>query len=431
LGFYSIFLTTTGYSEGVELSFLKVRAELKTHFRWTNDAIFPLKFPFPPDFIPRGATSISERTVSPGSAFEVSNAALVLDLNPEEAIRGRIRIHFVDLYNRNPTSTDQTVNLKEAWFLIGHKFEGWTIDEHPELYLLFGKAPKFERQPERNLESYGLVSTAFNRFEDHQLQFGGTFKSIFWRAQVSSGNPLFFRDPNALAGDNGNDDLRFPNPELHLNSGFPILYDAEVEDVQSKHPEIGGGIGVHFRSDNPENGVDVLGFYYHRTLAERADLRGTFYGGDLDLLDGTGGIGLPIRGNEKSEYGANIEARIGNLHAFAQIVQQEAAGLKRNGIELELAWRAELPPKFAASGKQLFTFVQPVVRISLIDNHFKGSPLFVAPSTFWDWKKFDLGARLGLIQRIDFTAEYSIHDIENVGPKLSPNEFLATLRFRL
>lgn len=414
-----------------EMPFLEVRAELKAHYRWSNDAIFPLKFPFPPEFIPRGATGVSERTVSPGSSLEISSAALVLDLNPEESIRARLRIHFVDLYNRNPVSTDQTVNLKEAWLLFGRKIEGWNLDDHPELYLLFGKAPKFERQLDRNLESYGLVSTAFNRFEDHQLQLGGSYKAFFWRAQVSSGNPLFFRDPNALAGDNGNDDLRFPNPELHLNSGFPILYDAEVEDVQSQHMEVGGGIGLHYRAQNPEKGLDLLGFYYHRTLATRVDLRGTFYGGDLDLLDGTGGIGLPIKGNEKWEFGANIEARYPQFHAFVQLVRQEVAGLKRNGYEVEFLWRSELPPKFAARGKQLFTFVQPVVRISILDNRFAGQPLFVAPSTFWDWRKLDIGVRLGLIQRVDFTAEYSIHDIKNAGPKLSPNEFLTTLRFRL
>jgi hypothetical protein len=35
---------------------------------------------------------------------------------------------------------------------------------------LVGRAPKFERQPVRRLESYGVVATAFNRFPDLQLQ---------------------------------------------------------------------------------------------------------------------------------------------------------------------------------------------------------------------------------------------------------------------
>ena len=32
--------------------------------------------------------------------------------------------------------------------------------------------PKFERQNDRHLESYGLVSTAFNRFEDFGVEAG-------------------------------------------------------------------------------------------------------------------------------------------------------------------------------------------------------------------------------------------------------------------
>jgi hypothetical protein len=298
------------------------------------------------------------------------------------------------------------------------------------VYALFGKAPKFERQPERNLESYGLVSTAFNRFEDIQLQLGGDLgEHIYWRAQVSNGNPVFFRDPNALAGDNGNDDLRFPNPEIHLFSGFPILYDAETEEVSFHKAEVGGGLGLRIQSEERSKGLDVLGFYYHRELANRVDLRGTFYGGDLDLLDGTGGIGLPIKGNEKMEYGGNVQFRYGPFQVFFQGIHQEMASLPRTGYEVEVLYRASLPLKYSASGKQLFTFIQPVVRISVMNNDFKASPLFVAPSTFWDWKKYDVGVRIGIIQGVDATVEYSFHDITASRP-VNEDEFLTTLRLR-
>jgi hypothetical protein len=299
------------------------------------------------------------------------------------------------------------------------------------VFVLFGKAPKFERQPDRNLESYGLVSTAFNRFEDMQLQLGGNLGSnLYWRAQVSNGNPVFFRDPNALAGDNGNDDLHnIPNPELHLNSGFPILYDAEAEEVSFDKTEVGGGVGFRHQSESLEKGIDVLAFYYQRELADHVDLRGTFYGGDLDLLDGTAGISLPIHGNDKKEYGLNVDARVKGLHLFFQGVHQELAGLKRDGFEVEALYKAALPLKYSTGGKQLFTFIQPVLRISLLDNHFKGTPQFVAPSTFWDWKKYDVGVRLGIIQGFDITAEYSFHDI-TASREVNEDEFLTTLRAR-
>lgn len=418
-------------TDGGKPNLFTIHGELKAHYRWSEDSRFLLKFPFPPEFIPRGQTAVFERTVSPGSSFEVSVASVLLDIQPAESVMGRIRINFIDLYNRNPTSTDQTVNVKEAWVQFGKRTEFLQVVEGSRVYVLFGKAPKFERQPDRNLESYGLVSTAFNRFEDLQLQAGGNFGSHFyWRAQISNGNPVFFRDPNALAGDNGNDDFRFPNPELHLNSGFPILYDAEAEEFSFQDKvEVGAGAGVRFQSESLENGLDLFGFIYRRDLAEHVDLRGTFYGGDLDLLDGTGGITLPISGNKKKEYGGNAEFHWSGLRIFAQGVHQELAGLKRDGFEVEGAWRISLPLKFATGGKQLFTFLQPVVRFSVIDNKFKGSPLFVAPSTFWDWKKYDLGLRMGIFQGIDITAEYSFHDI-TASSQVNEDEFLTSLRAR-
>ena len=413
-----------------EEKLFEFHGEFKAHYRWSEDSQFPVRFPFPPEFIPRGQTSVFLRTVDPGSSAEISAFNLIVDITPAESVKGRVRLAVIDLYNRNPTSTDQTVNLKEAWMQFGTRTEFLQDADRTNVYLLFGKAPKFERQPDRNLESYGLVSTAFNRFEDIQFQLGGNFGDhLYWRAQVSNGNPVFFRDVNALAGDNGNDDLRLPNPELHLNSGFPILYDAESEEVSFDEAEVGGGLGLRFQSEDGSKGVDLLGFYYQRELAERVDLRGTFYGGDLDLLDGTAGIGLPIQGNDKQEFGGNAEFRWGPLRAFFQGVHQELAGLERDGYEMEILFRASLPLAYSAGGKQLFTFLQPVVRISFIDNHFRADPRFVAPSTQWDWKKYDVGVRIGIIQGVDFTAEYSFNDITAARP-VNIDEFLSTLRVR-
>jgi hypothetical protein len=407
-----------------------IHGEVKAHYRNSTDSKFKPKFPFPPDFIPRGQTAVFEQTVSPGSSFEVSVAALILDIQPASGITGRVRVNFIDLYNRNPTSTDQTVNVKEAWIEFGHRDEFLENASRDKLYLLFGKAPKFERQPERNLESYGLAETAFNRFEDLQLQFGGDLTDhVYWRGQVSNGNPIFFRDPNALAGDNGNDNWRFQNPELDLNSGFPILYNAESEELSfQRRPELGAGLGLRFQSATMDRGFDVLGFYYNRRLAEHVDLRGTFYGGDLDLLDGINGVSLPIHGNKKIQYGANGQVRYKALRIFALGVHQELAGLHRNGFEVETALRFSLPPKYAAGGKQLFSFIQPVFRFSILSNDFK-NPLFVAPSTFWDWKKFDFGFRLGIVQGVDLTTEFATHRIRSATP-VNEDEFLSTLRYR-
>jgi hypothetical protein len=415
-----------------EQKLFSLHGELKAHYRWSEDTSFLVRFPFSPDFIPRGQTAIFERTVDPGSSFEVSVASVILDIHVDDNVNGKVKINFIDLYNRNPTSTDQTVDVKEAWILFGTRTDFMKPVEGSHLYVLFGKAPKFERQSERNSESYGLSSTAFNRFEDLQLQFGGNFGSgFYWRAQVSNGNPVFFRDPNALAGDNGNDDWRFPNPELDLNSGFPIFYDAEVEELNTQDRfELGAGLGYRYQSEDLQKGLDLLGFYYHRELADEVDLRGTFYGGDIDLLDGIQGIGLPIEGRQKVEYGGEVDFRWNKWKGFGQIVSQELAGLNRIGYELEVAHKFPLPLKYASAGKQLLPFLQPVVRFSYIDNRFPGNPLFPAPSTFWDWTKVDVGVRMGIISGVDLTAEFSYNEMANPGPNLTLNEFLTTLRAR-
>ena len=164
-------------------------------------------------------------------------------------------------------------------------------------------------------------------------------------------------------------------------------------------------------------------------LPTMSALRGTFYGGDLDLLDGVGGISLPIHGRQKKEYGANIEGRFHHFNVFFQGVHQELAGSNRKGYEVETLYLASLPLKFSTGGKQLFTFVQPIFRFSMIDNDFGPVLQFVAPSMFWDWKKYDLGVRLGIISGVDWTLEYSTHDITAVLP-VNIDEFLATLRVR-
>src|SRR5690606_25535989 len=136
-------------------------------------------------------------------------------------------------------------------------------------------------------------------------------------------------------------------------SGIPILYDAEVEDLDFDG-DLETGAGLGFRLGSPETGllIDVMGWWYQRELAERGELEGTRYGGDLDLLDGPApGFGLPISGNDKEEIGANLRLHWSGFTVFGQWVDQEIAGLDRTGWELETAWRFDLPLVWAVGGK--------------------------------------------------------------------------------
>ncbi len=143
----------------------QVSSEVKAHYRWSEDDFFALPF-FPDGFIPANRDRVELRTPSPGSSLELSKATVFLEANLPRSIFGRVKIDLVDLYDRNPTSGDRNVDVDEAYLRFGMKYESLEAIHGSHLYALFGKAPKFERQLFRRLESYGLVQTAFNRFND-------------------------------------------------------------------------------------------------------------------------------------------------------------------------------------------------------------------------------------------------------------------------
>jgi hypothetical protein len=351
------------------------------------------------------------------------------DASFPRGIRARVKVDFIDLYDRNPTSTDKKVDVDEAWVSFGRRQESLAPIEGTSLYALVGKAPKFERQPFRRLESYGLVSTAFNRFPDLQVQVGGSIASaVYFFGQVSNGNPVFMRDPNVLAGDHGTGAPPPPNPDPALDTGFPIFYHAEVEDLEiDDRFEYGGGGGVRLLSGDRRRGVDVLGFYYRTRLSEKARLNGTYYQGDLELLRGAGIPPDQLEGDERTEYGANLDLRLGGFTAFAQLVKEEAASLPRTGFEVEASYRLALGD--LADPKALFPAIEPAVRYSRLDNDWTAPPIFITLSALWDWQKWDLGVRTTIVKGLDLTLEYSYNDI-GAARAIQHDEFLATLRFR-
>lgn len=406
------------------------RGELKLHYRETEPARFQLRFNLPPGTLPPGQNFAFAETVDPGDHAEVGNVSLVLEGSYGSLFAARAKLDGVDLHERNPTSDDRQFDADELWIRFGPKPEGLGVPEGSTFFLQAGKAPKIERQPVRLLESYGLASTAFNRLEDVQFLVGGTFgRNVYWRAQVSNGNPVFFRDPNALAGDNGTDELLRREPS-ELGSGFPILYDADVEDYffDTDHPEFGGGLGYRWQRDD-SSGVDVLLFHYQRKLAETVELEGTFYGGDLDLFDAMN-VRLPFSGDEKHETGVRLYGEWGGLAVAGQYVRQTIAELDRGGSELEIGWERPLSFGPLVRGHSLVSSIQPAVRASLMDNHFRGPREFPAPSVWWDWIKYDLGVRIGLFSRFDLTIERAMHEVESPVP-LDMDETLVTFRARM
>jgi hypothetical protein len=406
--------------------------EVKAHYRDSEANRFPVPFPFAPDQLPPGATQGFMSTVDPGAHGEISTATLFLDAAWGRSLAARLKVDLIDLYDRNPTSTDREVDLDEAWVRFGRESEPAEVPERPGAYLKVGKMPKIERQDDRNLESYGLVSTAFNRFEDLGIELGvdlGRF--VYLKATATQGNPLFLRDPNALAGDNGTPELERPNPQPRLGTGVVILYDAEIEGVDLDGDlELGGGLGVRW-ANAAGDGVDLLVWGNQRELADTVDFHGTFYGGDLDLLRGPGNaFPFPLDGRDKREVGANLWLYRGGLSVFLQAVDQDLAGLERLGLEAEVAWRLELPLVWAVRGRQLFPSIAPAVRWSRLEPDFAPPPVTPSPSFAWEWEKVDVGVRLTVVRGIDLTAEYAAHEFIRAAGPADNDELLVTLRWR-
>lgn len=411
--------------------------EGKAHYRDSEHFRFPSPFPFPPESLPPGATQGFLETVNEGGHFELSVLTLFADASWGPNIEAHAKLDFIDLYDRNPTSSDKEFDVDELWIRFGG--DPAAPSDGFGMYAKVGKFGHFERQNDRHTESYGLVSTAFNRFEDQGLEVGASFGTHFFVVgSLTQGNPVFFRDPNALAGDNGtpaNDPSLHDHPVPELASGFPILYDAEVEDLDVDGDlETGYGLGVRFGEPGSGHEVKLLAWAYQRKMADTVALNGTFYGGDLDLLNGPANLfGLPIRDDDKKEVGGNLWLYQGGFTFFGQYVQQEIAGMDRTGYEGEVAWRFDLPLAWSTGGRQLFPYLQPVVRYSFLKPEFAGgSPRFPAPSVRWEWSKLDYGLRVGLVDRVDLTIEFADNEMTLAnGRKVSNDELLSTLRFRM
>ena len=420
---------------------LKWGVEVKAAYRDSEDFSFPFNFRPSDTATPLPLTL---RTVDPDGNLEVPAATLFLDANWGEALTGHLKVDMIDLWDRNPTSTDHKVDVDEAWLRLGRESDPGRLPERSGVYVKVGKFPKFERQDDRHLESYGLVSTAFNRFEDLGVELGVDLgRYIYLKGSYTRGNPVFLRDPNALAGDNGTPAnhpcglsfgpcAQLPHPAL--NSGVPIIYDAEIEEAGSGgHEEKGAGLGFRISNEDGSRRADLLAYGYERTLAPRVEMEGSLYGGDLDLLDAPFGRFPAMHGDDKKENGANLWLYLDGLSFFGQYVDQEIAGLGRKGYEGELAWRFELPLFASLAGQQLFPSIAPAFRYSKLDPDFTNPPpgRTPAPSFAWEWEKTDAGLRIGIVPGTDLTIEQAHNRFLTVRGWKTYDELLTTLRWRM
>lgn len=404
----------------------RIGGEAKFGIRHSDAEQWRIPINFPPTFILPGDDGVYERTPAAGTSFEIQNVALIGEGALTDGVDAMIRVHFYDLYNRNPTSSDDRVFIREAWIRIGRAFDKLEPVSGTSGYLLIGQAPRFSKPLTRRLESYGLWTNAVGRFENPQIQLGGSFgKHVYWRASAGNGNPLFMRDPNALAGDNGTPERVASNlkPPIY-ESGFVMLYDAKAQDI-NPNGKFEWGFGGGYAVSTDGFALDVLGWAFGRQLAETTDLRGTYYAGDFAIFNNAP---FAFDGDDKIERGVNVDLLAGRVRVFGQYVDQDIAGLPRRGYEVEAAYRIPLNGLFLIGETPVLNWLQPVVRVSHIDNRFTSPASFPAPSFDWDWTKIDAGFRLGVSEHVDFTWEYNINRAEAPNRTVEPNEMLATFR---
>lgn len=412
-----------------------VQFELNTtvNFRDSEEYRFPITFPFPAEALPVGQTNAFQETVDSGQHFEISNISLKGAWKIQTDLQLLFKVDAIDLYDRNPTSQDQTIDLDIFMLRYGKKAIAKRPAKGTQYYFQVGKFEKFERQNDRHLQSYGLVSTAFNRFEDAGIEIGIDLGSQFYaKASLTTGNPVFIRDVNALAGDNGIDKQEppFNNPDPKLKSGVVVLYDAEIEHLNlSENPEIGLALGYRGQAEDSRWQHDFMLWGYQRDLAKDRNLHGTFYGADLDILN-AGPFSLPFSGNKKQDVGINYWLYWQEFTLFTQYVEQELAGLKRVGQELELSYQFALPFSMTVGGKPLVKNITPVLRYSNLDVRFSGTDGYPAPSVSWDWQKIDVGFNIDFLYHTKLTVEYNINDFETKAGSADNNEFLVSLDWR-
>ncbi len=416
--------------------------EVKAGYRDSEQAKFPSPFHFPSSFLPPGQVKGFLETPDEGSHFELAVVTLFYKGAFENGLATKVKIDLIDKWDRNPTSSDREWDIDEAWIRWGPEVEPAAPHEGVSAYVKLGKFPKFERQDDRHLESYGLISTAFNRMEDVGLEMGFDLGRHFYlKSSLTQGNPLFLRDVNAIAGDRGTPELDpalHTNPDPAIKSGLPILYDADVDELDFANPETGLGVGARFSDESGRFGLDLLAWGYNRDLADQADLHGTYYGGDLDILTGPFPDGLPplfaptrpptLAGREKREYGANVWLYAGDFSLFGQYVDQKVANLPRKGYEVELHYEWEMP-FLELFGQQVFSYIAPAIRYSKLEPGYETAATYPAPSIKWPWEKYDYGIRVGLVNGLDLTLEKNDSVFWRLGKKESEDEYLATFRY--
>jgi len=119
-----------------------IQFELKTtvNYRDSETYRFPITFPFPPEALPIGQTNAFQETVDAGQQVEISNISLKGAWKIQPKWQFLFKIDAIDLYDRNPTSQDKTVDLDIFMLRYGKKAIAKRPVKTMQYYMQVGRA---------------------------------------------------------------------------------------------------------------------------------------------------------------------------------------------------------------------------------------------------------------------------------------------------
>src|SRR5262245_50112330 len=100
----------------------RLGGELKAGGRWSKAEQSAVFFPFPPSVVPAGQR-VFMRTPDAGTAAELQHFGFTGQGQISSGVFARFEIRVLDLYNRNPTSSDDRIFVRQAYVRFGDKPE--------------------------------------------------------------------------------------------------------------------------------------------------------------------------------------------------------------------------------------------------------------------------------------------------------------------
>ena len=382
--------------------------EVKAHFRDSEPSRFASPFPFTLDQLPRGQSRAFLETVDPGEPLRVLGRHSVRRGRAGKHPRGARQAGRHRPLRPQPHLDRSQGRPRRGLGAVRPRERARPSPEPRGVFARIGKFGKFERQDDRHLESYGLVATAFNRFEDLGVEARpGPRPPRLPQGSVTQGNPVFLRDPNALAGDNGTPERRLAaarRARARL-SGVPILYDAEVEDLDFGEVRgAGAGLGLRFANDDGSRrprrarlglparaGGDASSSRARSTAATSTCSTGrsaaALSRGSLPIRAPTSRSSAPMSGctAAASRSSASTSTRRSPVWTAA------ASRPRRRGA-------SSCRSSGRVAGRQLFPSVAPAARYSKLEPEFRRAAAHSRrPAVRWEWEKCDLGVRLAIV----------------------------------